>query len=117
MIVNPTTFKSGGEKNEYQVEIVNGTPTADFEVILGDATYTAAQTIIVPSGTWCKINCYGSSVNGRVLFNENTPSTISPSSANSYVVAYDFAVFRDCKIRIQKPVTANKRYGVVITTS
>ena len=117
MIFNPTTFKSGGEKGEYQVEIVNGAPTTDFEVILGDATYTAAQTIIVPSGTWCKINCYGSSVNGKVLFNENTPSTISPSSANSYAVAYDFAVFRDCKICIQKPTSSNHRYGVIITTS
>ena len=117
MIRNPTILKSGGDKNEYQVEIVNGTPTVDFEVILGNVTYTTAQTIIVPSGTWCRINCYGSSMNGKVLFNENTPSTISPSSANNYVVAYDFAVFRDCEIRIQKPTSTNRRYGVIITTS
>ena len=49
MIVNPTTFKSGGEKNEYQVEL-SGSKT---NVKINGTTYTSAQTITVPAGTWC----------------------------------------------------------------
>lgn len=100
MIVNPTTFKSGGEKDEYQVELSG----SNINVKINGTTYTRAQTITVPAGTWCVAHYLkANNVNAKVSFNGEIQWTATPSSANSYSLAYKFPVFRDCKIDIEEP--------------
>lgn len=114
MIVNPTTFKSGGEKSEYQVELSG----ANINVIINGTTYTSAQTITVPAGTWCDAKYLKTNdVNAEVSFNEETPSFEPSSSSNNYSLRYKFPVFRDCKIVMKKP-SGFGNYGYIdITTS
>lgn len=100
MIVNPATFKSGGEKDEYQVELSG----SKINVKINGTTYTRAQTITVPAGTWCVAHYLeANNVNAKVSFNGEIQQTVPPSSANSYALDYKFPVFRDCKIDIEEP--------------
>lgn len=112
MIVNPTTFKSGGEKDEYQVELSG----SEVNVTINGTRYTSAQTITVPAGTWCAAHYLrANDVNAKVLFNGNTQWTAPPSASNSYALDYKFPVFRDCKIDMEKPSGFSKNY-IDITT-
>ena len=114
MIVNPTTFKSGGEKNEYQVELSGD----NFQVTIDGTTYTSAQTITVPAGTWCDAKYLKTNdVNAEVSFNEETPSFVPSSSSNNYSLRYKFPVFRDCKIVMEKPSGFRNYVYIDITSS
>lgn len=100
MIVNPVIFKSGGEKDEYQVELSG----SNVNVTIDGRTYTSAQTITVPAGTWCDAKYLKTNdANAEISFNGETPSFVTSSSANNYSIDYKFPVFRDCKIVMQKP--------------
>lgn len=112
MIFNPATFKSGGEKDEYQVELSG----SEVNVTINGTGYTSAQTITVPAGTWCAAHYLrANDVNAKVLFNGNTQWTVPPSASNSYALDYKFPVFRDCKIVMEKPSGFSKNY-IDITT-
>lgn len=112
MIVNPVIFKSGGEKDEYQVELSG----SNVNVTIDGRTYTSAQTITVPAGTWCAAHYLrANDVNAKVLFNGNTQWTVPPSASNSYALDYKFPVFRDCKIDMEKPSGFSRNY-IDITT-
>lgn len=114
MIFNPTIFKNGGEKDEYRVELSG----SEINVIINETNYTSAQTITVPAGTWCNARYLRTnSVNAKVSFNDETPSYVSPSSSNSYLLDYKFPVFRDCKIVMQKPSGFRDNDYIRITTS
>lgn len=114
MIVNPTTFKSGGEKSEYQVELSG----ANINVIINGTTYTSAQTITVPAGTWCDAKYLKTNdVNAGVSFNKETPSFVLSSSSNNYSLRYKFPVFRDCKIVMEKTSGFGNHVYIDITTS
>lgn len=114
MIVNPTTFKSGGEKSEYQVELSGD----NINVIINGSTYTIAQTITVPAGTWCDAKYLKTNdVNAKVSFNGETPSFVTSSSSNNYSLRYKFPVFRDCKIVMEKPSGFRNYVYINITTS
>lgn len=113
MIVNPTTFKSGGEKSEYQVELSG----ANINVIINGTTYTSAQTITVPAGTWCDAKYLKTNdVIAEVSFNEETPPFVPSSSSNNYSLRYKFPVFRDCKIVMEKPSGFGNSDYIRITT-
>lgn len=113
MIVNPTTFKSGGEKSEYQVELSG----ANINVIINGTTYTSAQTITVPAGTWCDAKYLRTdSMNAGVSFNGEAPSFKPASSSNNYSIDYKFPVFRDCKIVMEKPSGFGNNDYIRITT-
>ena len=114
MIVNPTTFKSGGEKSEYQVELSGD----NINVIINGSTYTIAQTITVPAGTWCDAKYLKTNdINAKVSFNGETPSFVTSSSSNNYSLRYKFPVFRDCKIVMEKPSGFRNYVYINITTS
>lgn len=114
MIVNPTTFKSGGEKDEYQVELSG----SDVNVTIDGRTYTSAQTITVPAGTWCDATYLrANNENATVSFNGKTPLFEHATSANSYTLHYKFPVFRDCKIVMKKPAGYMNKVFIDITTS
>ena len=114
MIVNPTTFKSGGEKSEYQVELSGD----NINVIINGSTYTIAQTITVPAGTWCDAKCLmPNDSNAEISFNGETPSFVTSSSSNNYSLRYKFPVFRDCKIVMEKPSGFRNYVYINITTS
>ena len=114
MIVNPTTFKSGGEKSEYQVELSGD----NINVIINGSTYTIAQTITVPAGTWCDAKYLKTNAaNAKVSFNGETPSFETSSSSNNYSLRYKFPVFRDCKIVMEKPSGFGNYVYINITTS
>ena len=113
MIVNPTIFKSGGEKDEYQVELSG----ANINVIINGITYTSAQTITVPAGTWCDATYLrANDVNAAVSFNGETPLFKPASSSNNYSINYKFPVFRDCKIVMEKPSGFGNNDYIRITT-
>ena len=113
MIVNPTIFKSGGEKDEYQVELSG----SNVNVTIDGRTYTRAQTITVPAGTWCDAKYLrANDVNAGVSFNDETPPFVHASSANNYSIEYKFPVFRDCKIVMQKPSGSRDYDYIRITT-
>ena len=113
MIRNPTILKSGGDKNEYQVELSG----ANINVIINGTTYTSAQTITVPAGTWCDAKYLRTNnVNAGVSFNGETPSFKPASSGNNYLIEYKFPVFRDCKIVMQKPSGFGNNDYIRITT-
>jgi len=113
MIVNPTTFKSGGEKDEYQVELSG----SNVNVTIDGRTYTSAQTITVPAGTWCDAKYLrANDVNAAVSFNGETPLFKSASSSNNYSIDYKFPVFRDCKIVMEKPSGFGNNDYIRITT-
>lgn len=113
MIVNPTTFKSGGEKDEYQVELSG----SNVNVTIDGRTYTSAQTIIVPAGTWCDAKYLRTNnVNAAVSFNDEIPQFVQASSGNNYSIEYKFPVFRDCKIVMQKPSGFGNSDYIRITT-
>ena len=114
MIVNPTTFKSGGEKSEYQVELSGD----NFQVTIDGTTYTSAQTITVPAGTWCDTKYLKTmNENATVSFNGKTPLFEHASTSNSYTLHYKFPVFRDCKIVMKKPAGYMNKVFIDITTS
>lgn len=114
MIRNPTILKSGGDKNEYQVELSG----ANINVIINGTTYTSAQTITVPAGTWCDATYLRTNdVNAGVSFNGETPLFEHATSANSYTLHYKFPVFRDCKIVMKKPAGYMNKVFIDITTS
>ena len=114
MIVNPTTFKSGGEKDKYQVELSG----ANLKVIIDGKTYTTAQTITVPAGTWVDANYQRTgSANAEVSFNGETPSFAPSSHSNNYLLDYKFPVFRDCKIVMKRPGSFMSNVYIDITTS
>lgn len=114
MIVNPTTFKSGGEKSEYQVELSGD----NINVIINGSTYTIAQTLTVPAGTWCDAKYLKTNdVNAEVSFNGETPSFVTSSSSNNYSLRYKFPVFRDCKIVMENPSGFRNYVYINITTS
>lgn len=114
MIVNPTTFKSGGEKDEYQVELSG----SDVNVTIDGRTYTSAQTITVPAGTWCDATYLrANNANATVSFNGETPLFEHASTSNSYTLHYKFPVFRDCKIVMKKPAGYMNKVFIDITTS
>lgn len=116
MIVNPTTFKSGGEKNEYQVELSGD----NFAVTIDETKYTSAQTITVPAGTWCDIKRFKvNTQNATISFNGKVPMFESEKSpmGDGYILHYKFPVFRDCKIVIKKPSGFVNHVFIDITTS
>lgn len=114
MIVNPVIFKSGGEKDEYQVELSG----SNFKVTIDGTTYTSAQTITVPAGTWCDTKYLQTmNENATVSFNGKTPMFERATSSNSYTLRYKFPVFRDCKIVMKKPAGYMNPVFIDITTS
>lgn len=114
MIFNPTILKSGGEKNEYQVELSG----SNFKVTIDGTTYTSAQTITVPAGTWCDTKYLQTmNENATVSFNGKTPMFERATSSNSYTLRYKFPVFRDCKIVMKKPAGYMNPVFIDITTS
>lgn len=114
MIFNPTILKSGGEKNEYQVELSG----SNFKVTIDGTTYTSAQTITVPAGTWCDTKYLQTmNENATVSFNGKTPMFERATSSNSYTLRYKFPVFRDCKIVMEKPAGYMNPVFIDITTS
>lgn len=113
MIVNPTTFKSGGEKDEYQVELSG----SDVNVTIDGRTYTSAQTITVPAGTWCDATYLrANNANATVSFNGETPLFEHASYSNNYSIGYKFPVFRDCKIVMEEPIGFGNSDYIRITT-
>lgn len=117
MIFNPAIFKNGGEKDEYRVELSGSKINVDIKWETGKKTYTSAQTITVPAGTWCVAHYLkANNVNAKVSFNGETQWTEPPSPSNSYALDYKFPVFRDCKIDMEEPSGFGNIY-IYITTS